>query len=68
MSLVQIRAFCTEQSDKGEVIKTAPVKQFVSSVGHKVRTVQHPVDQMLGIGPDAQGLSPVVRNSNAEEE
>ena len=57
-SLMQLRRACTEASEIGEVIKTEAVKQFVRGIGHQVKTIEHQVDAMLGIGPDPRRLAP----------
>lgn len=45
--LAQLRAMLTEAGDTKRVIRTDSEKQFVNSIGHHVRTIEHNVDIML---------------------
>lgn len=54
--LVQTRAMLTEAGDSERVVKTDAVKQFIQSIGHQVRSVEHTVDLMLeSNSPKAKG-------------
>jgi len=47
--IVQTRMYCVEAIQMEEVIKTPETRAFVRSLGHQLRSIEHPIEQALDI-------------------
>ena len=47
-SLIQLNAMCNDAEGKGDAKKPDAMARFISDVAHMGRTIEHPVDIMLG--------------------
>lgn len=60
LGLQQLRSMLSESIDLGEVVNTAPMRQFVRAIAHQIKGVEHQLEQLVVAAKEAPAPDPSV--------